>query len=300
MNPRRLSDTINTMNVRTRASVPHSDYFPSARPQRSPGRLLATLAEDRRGLVQFWPVIQNMVVQELRVRYQRSMLGFVWTLLNPILMMGTIALAFSTIWKTPLAEYAVYLFAGMVPWGFFSGSLNECAYCIIANEGLIRKIYLPKLVFPLTRVLINLTTFVLSMGALFLLLKPMGAQFTSALLLLPVVLVLFTAFTLGLGLLVATVNTFYRDCGHMVAVVLQAWYFATPIVYYASHFPAEKQWLLWLNPVFPFIQMFQQIIRHGQWPNGTLFLVAAGIATVSLGVGYASFKCHEDKFIFRL
>ena len=288
------------MNVRTRATVPHSDFFPSARPLRRPVRWLAALAEDRRGLVQFWPVIQNMVIQELRVRYQRSMLGFVWTLLNPILMMGTIALAFSEILDVPLATYAVYLFAGMVPWGFFSGSLNECAYCIISNEGLIRKIYLPKLVFPLTRVLINLTTFVLSMGALFLLLKPMGAQFTTALLLLPVVLVLFTAFTMGLGLVVATANTFYRDCGHMVAVVLQALYFATPIVYEATRFPAEKQWLLWLNPVYPYIRMFQLIIRDGQWPNGTLFLVAAGIATVSLGVGYASFKYHEDKFIFRL
>ncbi len=287
------------MNVRTRASVPHSEFFPAS-PQRGPVRLLAVLDEDRRGLIQFWPVIQNMVVQELRVRYQRSMLGFVWTLLNPILMMGTIALAFSEIFDTPLATYAVYLFAGMVPWGFFSGSLNECAYCIISNEGLIRKIYLPKLVFPLTRVLINLTTFVLSMGALFLLLKPMGAQFTSALFALPVVLVLFTAFTMGLGLIVATANTFYRDCGHMVAVVLQAWYFATPIVYEATRIPAEKQWVLWLNPVFPFIRMFQLIIRDGQWPNGALFLVAAGIATVSLGVGYASFKCYEDKFIFRL
>lgn len=288
------------MNVRTRDSVSHSDFFPSARPQRRPVRWLAALAEDRRGLVQFWPVIQNMVVQELRVRYQRSMLGFLWTLLNPILMMGTIALAFSEIFELPLATYAVYVFAGMVPWGFFSGSLNECAYCIISNEGLIRKIYLPKLVFPLTRVLINLTTFVLSMGALFLLLKPIGAQFTTALLLLPVVLVLFTAFTMGLGLVVATANTFYRDCGHMVAVILQALYFATPIVYEATRFPAEKQWLLWLNPVYPFIRMFQLIIRDGQWPNGTLFLVAAGIATVSLGVGYASFKYHEDKFIFRL
>jgi ABC-type polysaccharide/polyol phosphate export permease len=288
------------MNVRTRASVPHAEFFPAASPQRGPVRMLAALDEDRRGLIQFWPVIHNMVIQELRVRYQRSMLGFLWTLLNPILMMGTIALAFSEIFETPLATYVVYVFAGMVPWGFFGGSVNECATCIINNEGLIRKIYLPKLVFPLTRVLINLTTFVLSMVALFLLLKPMGAQFTAALLALPFVLVLFTAFTMGLGLIVATANTFYRDCGHMVAVVLQAWYFATPIVYEATRFPEEKQWLLWLNPVFPFIRMFQLIIRDGQWPNGTLFLVAAAIATVSLGVGYASFKCHENKFIFRL
>ena len=119
----------------------------------------------------------------------------------------------------------------MVPWGFLSGSLNDCAYCIIFNEGLIRKIYLPKLVFPLARVLINLTTFVLSMAALFLLLEPLGARFSLPMLLLPVVIVLFTAFVLGLGLIVATTNTFFRDCGHLVAVILQAWYFATPIIY---------------------------------------------------------------------
>jgi ABC-type polysaccharide/polyol phosphate export permease len=288
------------MNVRTRASAPHAEFFPPPRPERRPIRWLAAVAEDRRGLVRFWPVIQNMVVQELRVRYQRSILGFVWTLLSPILMMGTIALAFSQLFQVPAAEFGVFLFAGMVPWGFFSGTLGECAFCIIANEGLIRKIYLPKLVFPLTRVLINLTTFVLSMGALFILLKPMGAQISPALLLLPVVVALLTAFTLGLSLIVATANTFYRDCGHMVSVVLQAWYFATPIVYEMKRFPVEKQWLFWLNPAYPFIRMFQLIIKDGQWPDGALFLVAAGIATVSLGVGYAAFKCHEEKFIFRL
>ena len=87
----------------------------------------------------------------------------------------------------------------MVPWSFLSGGLNDCAFCIIANEGLIRKIYLPKLVFPLARVLINLTTFVLSLVALFLLLKPLGARFSLPLLFLPVVIVLFAAFTLGPG-----------------------------------------------------------------------------------------------------
>ena len=85
---------------------------------------------------------------------------------------------------------------------------------------------------------------------------------------------LFTAFTLGLGLVVATANTFYRDCGHMVAVVLQAWYFATPIVYEATRFPAEKQWLLWLNPVFPFIRMFQA--DHPGWPVAEWDVVLGG------------------------
>src|SRR3954453_17287750 len=127
------------MSIRTAPSPPHADFFPPPPAPHAPARWLATMTDDYRQLVRFWPVVQNMVMQDLRVRYQRSMLGFLWTLLNPILMMATLALAFSQIWNIPMAEYAVFLFAGMVPWGFFSGSLNECAFCIIANESLIRK-----------------------------------------------------------------------------------------------------------------------------------------------------------------
>lgn len=288
------------MDVRTTPSVPHTEFFPPPRSSRGASPWLARLAEDHRQLIRFWPVIQNMVVQDLRVRYQRSMLGFFWSLLNPILMMTTLTFVFSTIFTTPKEHYIVYLFAGMVPWNFLSGSLNDCAFSIITHEGLIRKIYLPKLIFPLTRVLINLTTFILSLVALFLLLKPIGARFTPQLLLLPLVIVLFTAFALGLGLLVATTNTFFRDCGHLVSVFLQAWYFATPIIYEMQRVPAHAQRWFWLNPAFPFIRLFQMILFEGQWPHWYLFMAAAGIATASLGVGYVVFKCHEDKLIFRL
>jgi ABC-type polysaccharide/polyol phosphate export permease len=289
------------MSIRTAPSPPHTEFFPPPRPPHAPARWLAAVRDDVRQLSRFWPVAQNMVVQELRVRYQRSILGFFWTLLNPILMMITLTLVFSQVFDVKdWRNYTIYLFAGMVPWGFLQNSITDCAFCIILHEGLIRKIYLPKLIFPLTRVLINLTTFVLSLGALFLLLKPLGAQITWPLLLLPVVIVLFGCFALGLGLIVATMNTFFRDCGHLVTVFLQAWYFATPILYEASRISDRAPWLLALNPAFPFIKLFQDIIRYGQWPSPITFLVAGGIASLSLGVGYAAFKCYEDKLVFRL
>ncbi len=276
------------------------EYFPPPCPSRGPSRWLAALVDERRGLVRFWPVIQNMVVQELRVRYQRSMLGFLWTLLNPILMMVTMTVFFSQLVHEDPRSYSVYLFAGMVPWGFLGATLNDSAFCIISNEGLIRKIYLPKLIFPLSRALINLTTFILSMAALFLVLTPLGARFSLPMLLLPAVVCLFFAFVLGLGLLVATTNTFFRDCGHLVSVFLQAWYFATPIFYKKSLLPPDAQWRFWLNPAYPFIQLFQDIIKDGHWPRVETFMVATAFAAVSLGIGYAAFKCHEDKLVFRL
>ncbi len=288
------------MDVCTTTPVPDTDVFPPPRRAGGPSRWVLLMRLEGQELVRFWPVIQNMVVQELRVRYQRSFLGFLWTMLHPILMMTILTLVFSHLFHVKQGNYAVYLFAGMVPWGFLGACLNDCSFCIIHNEGLIRKIYLPKLVFPLAKLLVNLTTFMLSMVALFLLLKPMGAQFSPSLVFLPVVIALFTMFILGLGLIVALANTFFRDCGHLVTVILQAWYFATPIVYPLEQMPAEYRWWFNLNPAYSFIRMFQVIIVDGLWPELSMVIMAAGIAAVSLGIGYAAFKSHENKLVFRL
>jgi ABC-type polysaccharide/polyol phosphate export permease len=288
-------------NVRTSRAIPHADYFPRPSSEDGPARWVAVVRDDARDLAKFWPVIQNMVVQELRVRYHRSVLGFFWTLLNPILMMTTLTLVFSQVfgirdWR----QYTIYLFAGQVPWALFGGCLTDCAHCIVANEGLIRKIYLPKLVFPVVKVLLNLTTFILSLTALSFLAGPLGARFAPPMFLLPAVIALFAMFSLGLGLVLAVANTFYRDSGHMIGVVLQAWYFATPIIWGERGMPPALEGRCWLNPAYPFIRMFQVIISDGQWPGLTLFLAAAIYATVSLGIGYVTFKCHESKLVFRL
>ena len=136
------------MDVCTSSSTPQTETFPSAPAPRPPSLWRKRLLEDRVQLPRFWPVIQNLVIQDLRVRYQRSVLGFFWTLLNPLLMMAILSWVFSVLFRG-IDNYAVYLFTGMVPWGFLNGSVNECAMCIISNEGLIRKIFVPKLVFPL-------------------------------------------------------------------------------------------------------------------------------------------------------
>jgi ABC-type polysaccharide/polyol phosphate export permease len=289
-------------NVRTSPSIPHTEFFPQPGTSNGSGQWTSVVLGDARELARFWPVVQNMVAQELRVRYHRSVLGFLWTLINPILMMATLTLVFSQLFERggDWRQYAIYLFAGQVPWSLFAGSLTECSQCIIANEGLIRKIYLPKLIFPLAKVLTNLTTFVLSLVALDLLVLLMGSRLSPAMILLPVVIALFTVFALGLGLVLAVANTFFRDTTHLVGVILQAWYFATPIIYEYRVLSPAMQARCWLNPAFPFIRMFQLIIRDGQWPPLALFLAAAGLATVSLGIGYVTFKAHENKLVFRL
>lgn len=288
------------MNTRTSPAPPHAQYFPAPAAEAPLARWLARLRDDVRELVHFRGVLGNMVAQDLRVRYQRSVLGFLWTLLHPVLMMTVLTVVFSAMLQTEASAYCIHLFAGMLPFGFLSQSIGDSAYCIIHSEGLIRKIYVPKLVFPLSRVLLNLTTYCLSTAALFAVMVYLGAPITPALVALPAAILLMSAFTLGLSLAVATINTFYRDVGHLVSVILQAWYFATPILYDLSDFPPEVARRFWLNPAYPFIRLFEFILVRGEWPELSTFLLAAGIAAASLGVGYATFKSYEEKFVFRL
>jgi ABC-2 type transport system permease protein/lipopolysaccharide transport system permease protein len=287
------------MNTRTNSPPPHAEFFPPAAPLRSDRPRFFRLHSDFAELARVWPVILNMVSQELRVRYQRSVLGFVWSLLNPILMMVTMAVVFTRLLGRNDPRYVLYLFSGLVPWLFLSGSLTDAAFCIIQNEGLIRKIYIPKLVFPVSRVLVNLVNFLLTLLALFLLLIPLGAKFSWAMLFLPVTIVLYTALVLGLGVGLAILNTFYRDCGHLIGVVLQAWYFATPILYSTADLPTIPLFIK-LNPVYPFIAQFQAIIRWGELPSMAHIGASVLIAMLCLGTSYVGFKAHEDKLIFRL
>jgi ABC-type polysaccharide/polyol phosphate export permease len=289
------------MDVRTSATTHAAEMFPCPAAPRGPNVWVGRLHNDFELFTRYWPVIHNLVTQELKVRYQRSMLGFFWTMLNPLLMLTTLSLVFKNL---PFGEmksnYTVYLFAGMVPWGLLNNTLSESATCIITNEGLIRKIYIPKLVFPISRVLINIITLVLTLGALFLLLVLIGARPAFSFLLLPAAILLLGMFSLGLGLIVATANTFFRDCGHLVAVFLQAWYFTTPILYQESAFAGDRQWLLRLNPAYHFIELFHVIIEGGSFPSLSSWMTASAIASLSLVIGYVTFKSHEDKMVFRL
>lgn len=264
----------------------------------------AVIARDVAEFREYHGVIGNLVAQELQVRYQRSMLGFLWTLINPALMMGTQALVFSRLFRGMGSmgprEYAVFLFAGAMPWAFLSTSVTECTMALIHQEGLIRKIYVPKLIFPLARVLIQGITFTLSLTALLLLMWPLGAGVSSSLLALPVAIGLLGCFTLGLGLIAATLHTFFRDFGHFLSVGLQAWYYLTPIIYKADFLPTNERWKFWLNPVYPFVRLFQIIIQEARWPALWLFGLAGFLAFSSLAAGYAVFKSQEKKIVFRL
>ncbi|MDX2074369.1 MAG: ABC transporter permease [Alphaproteobacteria bacterium] len=245
-------------------------------------------------------VVGQLVRQQLILRYRRTVFGFLWTLINPLMMMTITAVVFSNLFKTDLKTFAVFMFAGMVPWNCFSSIVTQSASSFILNEGLIRKIYLPKIIFPLSISLGILIDSLLSLAALFVIIFIMGGTASWALLFLPVAYVLLFVFSFGIALFMAVMTVFLRDLQHVITIALQALFFLTPIIYDKTAVVGRLGAVLDLNPLAVFVALFRAPIRYGVMPDSTTIFVACGLALVSLAVSMAIFLAQEKKIVFRL
>jgi ABC-type polysaccharide/polyol phosphate export permease len=245
-------------------------------------------------------VLVQLVRQQLILRYRRTMLGYVWTLINPLMMMTITALVFSNLFKMELKTFAIFMFAGMVPWNLFNAMVVQSANAFISNEGLIKKIYLPKMIFPLSVACAALIDSVLSLAALFVIIFAIGGQPSWALFFLPVAYILMFFFALGIALVISVATAFYRDLQHMIAIALQALFFLTPIIYDKTSIIGGVAVLLRLNPLTPFIDLFRSPIRYGEWPEWAVIFHSLEITVISMIIGLFFFLRCEKKIVFRL
>ncbi len=245
-------------------------------------------------------VLSNFINQELTVKYKRSVLGFFWSLLNPIATMIISSIVFGSIMRFELSDFVVFLYAGILPWSFFANSIDFCGVSIINNEGFIKKIYMPKIVFPLTTVCANFINMMFSMSALFLIMIFLGAKITPALLFLPVAFAIIYIWTLGFSLLMATINVYFRDMRYIMGVVLNAWYYVTPVLYPITAIPENLRIVFYFNPVYYIVDMFRSPIYHNAIPELQSILIAAGSALFIFVAGLACFYKYEKDFCFRL
>lgn len=245
-------------------------------------------------------VLHQMVRQQLILRYRRTLLGYLWTLINPLLMMTVTAIVFANLFKADLKTFAIFMFAGMVPWNCFSAIVSQSASALISNEALIKKIYLPKLLFPLG-IAISLTIdSLLSLIALLIIILFIGGEPTWALLFLPFSYMLLLVFSFGIALALSIITVFFRDLQHVIVIVLQALFFLTPILYDKTALIGEAAYLLALNPVAPFVELFRAPIRFGVLPDMAIVTQCLLLATVSFVCGFAFFLAQEKKVVFRL
>ena len=245
-------------------------------------------------------VVHQLVRQHLILRYRRTVLGYFWTLINPLLMMSITALVFANLFHMDLKTFAIFMFAGMVPWNFFSNVVTQSASCLILNEGLIKKIYLPKIIFPLSVSIGILVDSILSLGALFIIILVIGGSPSWSLLFLPFAYILVFVFSFGIGLIAAVLTVFFRDLQHVIGIAMQALFFLTPIIYDKTAILGHFGTLLRLNPMTHFIDLFRMPIRYGQMPDVNTIIIATVLSLVSLLVGFWFFLKQENRIVFRL
>ncbi len=243
-------------------------------------------------------LVWALALKDLKIRYKRSVLGFLWALLNPALLMLVMTVVFSTVLRLNLKHYPVFLLCVLLPWTFFSQSLSYAVESIVNNGDLIKKVAVPKVVFPLAAVISNVINLFLSLIPLALLLPLMRHPFYWTWIFLPVPMLALTIFTMGVSLFFAAANVYYRDVAHIIQILLSAWFYVTPIIYPLDAIPASYRWVFKLNPIIYVINGFRLCIYYGQLPHLQSVAASFVCACLALAIGYWVFTRREDDFVF--
>jgi len=245
-------------------------------------------------------LLKQLISRDFKVKYKRSVLGVVWSLLYPVLNMAVMALVFSNIFKfsTPGVNYLVYVLSGLVMFNYFSEASNLSMSSVVANFPLINKIYIPKYIFPLSKCLFVGINFLLSLIPLYIVIFATGTGINWYHLVLPYAYICLFVFTLGMGLILATVSVFLRDMFYIYGIVLTLWTYLTPIMYDISLISPNIQMFFKLNPLYQYINFIRRIILYNEMPSLRNFAVCGGSALLFLIVGLVVFKKKQDKFIY--
>jgi ABC-type polysaccharide/polyol phosphate export permease len=284
------------------ASLPRSAelYSPhpwALRPRHPVGRALAAGAE----LWAYRDLLVNLVKRDLAVRYKRSVLGFAWSFLNPLLMMLVFAIVFQVVRPLSVRSYPLFVLAGLLPWYFLAGSLSGAARSITGNAQLIDKVYFPREILPLAVVLSNFVNFLLSLAVFLPLALLLGARFSPWTLAFPVVILIQLGLVSGLALLLAALNVFYRDTELVLDVALTAWFFLTPIFYELELLPNRFlgidvwRFVYTLNPMATLVTDYRYILLY-QYPVIRHTLVPALLGLAILLVGWYLFRRAAPAF----
>ncbi len=245
-------------------------------------------------------LLNQLISRDFKVKYKRSFLGVLWSLLYPLLTMTVMALVFSNIFKfsTPGVNYLVYLLTGLVMFNYFSEASNLAMSSVVANFSLINKIYIPKYIFPISKCLFVGINFLLTLIPLYLIIFITGTPLNIYHLLLPYAFICLFVFTMGVGLILSAISVFLRDMFYIYGIIMTLWMYITPIMYDISMISQELQVYFKLNPLYHYIDFARTIILYNKIPSPFAFAVCAGTAIITLIIGVLVFKKNQDKFIY--
>lgn len=251
-------------------------------------------------LLRYRDLVWYLVARDLKVRYRRSTIGFLWTMLQPLLTMGVLVVVFSAVFRFEISNYPVYALSGILFWNFFSQSVVSSMNSLKTNAGLLRKLPLPKAVFPVAAVISGLVNLLLALIPLFAILIATGHPLRPALLFLPLSILLAVAFTLGAGLLLSPLAAFFSDVVELVNVLLLLGMYLTPVFYPQEIIPLDYRWIVRFNPLRSVLEVFRDPIYFGKVPPLSHLAVTLVIAVLALLIGIVAFRRSSDRIAFYL
>lgn len=251
-------------------------------------------------VIQYRDMIFQLVRRDIVARYKRSVLGVLWTMLQPLGMMIVMTIVFSQLFSR-VEGYAAYLLCGLISWTFFAqttmSSLQQVAY----GGSLARRIYAPYAAFAVSSILTGVVNLAISVLPLVLITMISGIPVTWAILFTPISMLILSAFALGIGLILSTLAVYFPDVREMYQIILQAWMYFTPIFYPETILPeAYRFWILHLNPMYYMVRLFREPIYNGTLPSMNIIIASSLIATITLLVGWIYFSKQADNFAYRV
>jgi ABC-2 type transport system permease protein len=272
-------------------SIRMDEYYDSA--QRPFPALEEVLA-----LIKYRELIRQFVSRSIKTRYKRSVLGIMWTLLNPLLSMVVLTIVFSQLFRFSVENYPIYVLCGLVVWNFYSSVTNGAMNDMLWSGSLLGRIYVPKSVFAVSATGTGLVNLLFSLIPVFAIAIILGIRITPAILVMPLSVLILAVFALGMGLILSTVAVFFADMEPVYTVLLTIWFYATPVIYPVDVIPEQFLWIVRLNPLYYLVAIFRDPLYLGIVPALHYWLISAGFALLLAMVGTFVFTSKSSEYAY--
>lgn len=249
---------------------------------------------------QWASLIALLVQRDLRVRYRGSFLGYLWSMMNPLLYMGILSFVFAHIMKFNIEHFPMFILSGILAWNLFAQSLSIGVHSIVANGALLRKVKVPATIFPAASVCSCLVNFTLALFPFIVISLATGLKLTGWIFMIPLILIPFLLFVFGVTLLLGSLNVSFRDVGHTLEPLLQMVFYATPVLYPIESLPERYRSLAMLNPMAHFVTEIRGVLFYGTPPSAQKLAALAGIAVLSLGLGGFVYRRMRNGFVYNV
>jgi len=249
-----------------------------------------------KNLYQYRELLKTNVQKEIRGKYKGSFLGVLWSFLNPLLMVAVYAIVFPYIMRVQVDNYLIFLIVAIIPWNYFTTVITTGSNCVWINGGIIKKVYFPREILPISVVAAGLINFLISCLIILIFLIFGGIGISWQLLWLPLIAIIQTLLSMGLLFILSAINVYVRDVEYIVSFLLNLLFYATPILYTADMFPTSIRWVLYLNPMTHLINAYRSIFYYQTMPVMSSLLYVGLLALIIAVIGYAIFRKLEKGF----